>query len=226
VAAGAGHGGGAGGLGAVPAGYGDAGEFRQGLDDRDIGYVVQVKAETSAYPEQTRPERLPYRGRGQPSKPRYRQPRASVKQLVLQAGQQACVELSWRRGSKGLQRSRFVALRIRPAGVTPRRRATAAADRELAVRWLLAEWPVGQPEPIKYWLSNLPETTPLVDLVRLGKLRWRIEQDYRELKGALGLDHFEGRSWPGWHHHVTLVSVAHCFLTLERLGRPKPAASA
>lgn len=208
------------------AGYGDAGEFRQGLEDRDIGYVVQVKADTSAYPEQTRPERLPYRGRGQPSKPRYRQPRASVKQLVLQAGQQAGVELIWRRASKGLQRSRFVALRIRPAGVTPRRRATAAADRELPVRWLLAEWPVGQPEPIKYWLSNLPHDTALVELVRLGKLRWRIEQDYRELKGALGLDHFEGRSWPGWHHHVTLVSVAHGFLTLERLGRPKPAASA
>ena len=67
---------------------------------------------------------------------------------------------------------------------------------------------------------------PLVELVRLGKLRWRIEQDYRELKGALGLDHFEGRSWPGWHHHVSLVSVAHGFLTLERLGRPKQVASA
>jgi SRSO17 transposase len=206
-------------------GYGDAGEFRQGLDDREIGYVVQVKGETCAYPEQTRPERLPYRGRGQPSKPRYRQPRASVKQLVLQAGPQAGVELIWRRGSKGLQRSRFVALRIRPAGVSPRRRARQDGG-ELAVRWLLAEWPADQPEPTRYWLSNLPETTPLVELVRLGKLRWRIEQDYRELKGALGLDHFEGRSWPGWHHHVTLVSVAHGFLTLERLRRPRPAASA
>jgi SRSO17 transposase len=208
------------------AGYGDAGEFRQGLEDRELGYVVQVKADTSAYPEQTRPERLPYRGRGQPSKPRYRQPRASVKQLVLQAGPPACIELVWRRGSKGLQRSRFVALRVRPAGVSPRRRASRTADRELPVCWLLAEWPVGQPEPVKYWLSNLPEDTPIVELVRLGKLRWRIEQDYRELKGALGLDHFEGRSFGGWHHHVTLVSVAHGFLTLERLGRPKPAASA
>jgi SRSO17 transposase len=208
------------------AGYGDAGEFRQGLDDRQLGYVVQVKADTSAYPEQTRPERLPYQGRGQPSKPRYRQPRASAKQLALAAGQSACVDLIWRRGSKGLQRSRFLALRIRPAGVSPRRQAMAAADRELPVRWLLAEWPVDQPEPVKYWLSNLPETTPLVELVRLGKLRWRIEQDYRELKGALGLDHFEGRSFGGWHHHVTVVSVAHGFLTLERLGRPKPAASA
>jgi SRSO17 transposase len=94
------------------------------------------------------------------------------------------------------------------------------------VRWLLAEWPRGKPEPTKYWLANLPETTPLVELVGLARLRWRVEQDYRELKGALGLDHFEGRGWAGWHHHVTLVSVAHGFLTRERRRRPKPAASA
>jgi SRSO17 transposase len=126
------------------------------------------------------------------------------------------VELVWRRGSKGLQRGRFLALRVRPAGVTPRRLARAA-DGELLVRWLLVEWPLGKPEPTKYWLSDLPETTPLVELVGLARLRWRVEQDYRELKGALGLDHFQGRGWVGWHHHVTLVSVAHGFLTLERL---------
>jgi SRSO17 transposase len=102
----------------------------------------------------------------------------------------------------------------------------ASNDRELPARWLLAEWPASAAEPARYWLSNLPEATPLVELVRLGKLRWRIQQDYRECKGALGLDHFEGRSWPGWHHHVTLVAVAHGFLTLERLRRPRPAASA
>jgi SRSO17 transposase len=90
------------------------------------------------------------------------------------------------------------------------------------VRWLLAEWPAGQPEPVKYWLSSLPDDTPIVELVRLGKLRWRIEHDYRELKGGLGLDHFEGRSFAGRHHHVTLVSVAHGFLTLERLRRSNP----
>ncbi len=94
------------------------------------------------------------------------------------------------------------------------------------MRWLLAEWPRGKAEPTKYWLASLPETTPIVELVRLARSRWRVEQDDRELKGALGLDHFEGRSWAGWHHHVTLVSVAHGFLTLERLRHPKPAASA
>ena len=211
------------------AGYGEVGEFRQGLDDRQIPYVVQVKADTSAYPEQVRPTIAPYSGRGRRPQSRYRDKPSSLKGLALEAGQPACVELIWRRGSKGLQRSRFLALRVRPAGITPRRQAAARADGvgwELPVRWLLAEWPADKPEPVKYWLSNLPATTPMVELVRLGKLRWRIEQDYRELKGALGLDHFEGRSFPGWHHHVTLVAVAHGFLTLERLRRPKPAASA
>jgi SRSO17 transposase len=206
-------------------GYGEVGEFRAGLDARQIPYVVEVRADTSAYPEQVRPTVAPHKGRGRRPRPRYRDKPCSLHQLALQAGQQACVELIWRRGSKGLQRGRFLALRVRPAGVTPRRLARQAGG-ELPVRWLLAEWPAGKPEPTKCWLSNLPETTPLVELVGLARLRWRVEQDYRELKGALGLDHFEGRGWPGWHHHVTLVSVAHGFLTLERLRRPKPAASA
>jgi SRSO17 transposase len=211
------------------AGYGDVGAFRQGLDDRQIPYVVQVKADTSAYPEQAQPTVAPYKGRGRRPRPRYRDKSCSLKQLAMAAGPQAGVDLIWRRGSKGLQRSHFLALRVRPAGITPRRQAAVRADSagwELPVRWLLVEWPASAAEPVKYWLSNLPDDTPMVELVRLGKLRWRTEQDYRELKGALGLDHFEGRSFPGWHHHVTLVSVAHGFLTLERLGRPKPAASA
>jgi SRSO17 transposase len=149
-----------------------------------------------------------------------------LKELALAAGQQACTDLIWRRGSKGLQRGRFAGLLVRPAGVTPRRQAARDGLEELPVRWLLVEWPQGKPEPIKYWLSNLPAGTPLVELVRLARLRWRIEQDYRECKGALGLDHFEGRGWPGWHHHVTLVSVAHGFLTLERLRSPNLVASA
>jgi SRSO17 transposase len=206
-------------------GYGEVGEFRAGLEARQTPYVVEVRADTSAYPEQVRPTIAPYRGRGRRPRPRYRDKPCSLAQLALQAGQQACVELIWRRGSKGLQRGRFLRLRVRPAGVTPRRLARQDGG-ELPARWLLAEWPAGKPEPTKYWLSDLPETTPLVDLVRLARSRWRVEQDYRELKGALGLDHFEGRGWPGWHHHVTLVSVAHGFLTLERLRRPKPAASA
>jgi SRSO17 transposase len=113
-------------------------------------------------------------------------------------------------------RSRFLVIRVRPANVKLRR---ADLDGELPVCWLLAEWPEGKDAPTDYWLSNLPADTPIDRLVLLAKLRWRVEQDYRELKDALGLDHFEGRSWPGWQHHVTLVSVAHGFLTSERLRR-------
>jgi SRSO17 transposase len=206
-------------------GYGEVGEFRGGLDARGVSYVVEVHADTSAYPEHVHPVAAPYSGKGRRPRPRYHDQPSSLKQLALAAGQSACVDLIWRRGSKGLQRGRFLRLRVRPAGVTPRRLARASGE-ELPVRWLLVEWPVGEPEPTKYWLANLPQTTPLVELVRLARLRWRVEQDYRELKGALGLDHFQGRGWAGWHHHVTLVSVAHGFLTLERLRRPKPAASA
>ena len=200
-------------------GYGEVGEFRGGLDAPQIGYVVEVRADTSAYPQQVRPSVAPHNGRGRRPRPRDHDQPSSLKELVMAAGQQACVDLIWRRGSRGLQRGRFLALRVRPAGVTPRRLARQAGG-ELPVRWLLAEWPAGKAEPTKYWLSNLPEATPLVELVRLARLRWRVEQDYRELKGALGLDHFEGRGWVGWHHHVTLVSVAHGFLTLERLRSP------
>jgi SRSO17 transposase len=205
------------------AAYGEAGEFRLGLEQRELAYVVQVPGTLSAYPQDAAPEQMPYAGRGRPPVARYRRRRWSLRQLVLSAGEQAAMTVAWREGADGeLLRSRFVALRVRPAGVRLRR---AAKGSELPVRWLLAEWPPGEPAPVKYWLANLPADTPLEQLVGLAKLRWRVEHDYRELKDALGLDHFEGRSWQGWHHHVTLVSVAHAFVTLERLD-PKAAASA
>ncbi len=205
------------------AAYGEVGEFRLGLEQRALAYVVQVPGTLSAYPEDTVPETVPYTGRGRRPVARYRQRRSSLRRLVLAAGAQAASTVAWREGADGEQlASRFVALRVRPAGVRLRRAATGG---ELPVRWLLAEWPDGEPEPVKYWLANLPADTPLDRLVGLAKLRWRVEHDYRELKDALGLDHFEGRSWQGWHHHVTLVSVAHAFVTLERLD-PKAAASA
>jgi SRSO17 transposase len=205
------------------AAYGEVGEFRLGLEQRELAYVVQVPGAISAYPQDTVPETTPYAGRGRPPVARYRQRRSSLKQLVAAAGGSAATAVAWREGADGgLLRSRFVALRVRPAGVRLRR---ATHGGELPVRWLLAEWPDGEPEPVKYWLANLSADVPLDRLVGLAKLRWRVEHDYRELKDALGLDHFEGRSWQGWHHHVTLVSVAHAFVTLERLD-PKAAASA
>jgi SRSO17 transposase len=198
-------------------GYGEITEFRLGLEDRRLDYVVEVKGGTSAYAEEARPERPRYRGQGRPPTRRYREKPSSLKTLALAAGQEPLQEVAWREGSRGRKlRSRFLCLRVRPAN-TQLRRAAKLEEGELPVRWLLVEWPVGAEQPTKYWLSNLPAETPPGELVRLAKLRWRIEHDYRELKDALGLDHFEGRSFRGWHHHVTLVSIAHAFLTLERL---------
>ncbi len=205
-------------------GFGDITEFRSGLAERGLDYVVQVKGATSAYPEQVKPELPSYSGRGRPPKPRYRERPASLRELALQAGRKQARQLSWREGTRGRLRSRFLALRVRPANVELRR-AAQREGRELELCWLLAEWPPGSPEPTKYWLSNLAAATPIKRLVGLAKLRWRIEHDYRELKDALGLDHFEGRSYRGWNHHVTLVSVAHAFLSLERQ-RPRLGAAA
>lgn len=205
------------------AAYGDITELRLGLEQREIGYVLDVKGSTSALPESATPER-PRRSRtGRPPAARYRRPFSSLAELALAAGPDACVEIEWREGTRGAMSSRFLALRVRPANVKLRR---SDPDAELPLRWLLAEWPEGKDAPTDYWLSNLPPDTPIEQLVALAKLRWRVEQDYRELKDALGLDHFEGRSFGGWHHHVTLVSVAHGFLTTERLRRPRTRAAA
>lgn len=196
--------------------YGDVTELRSCLEAREIDYVLDVKGATSAYTEDVCPKKPPYTGNGRPPKPRYRTDPSSLRELALAAGSEQAVELCWREGSAGELRSRFLALRVRPANVELRR-AAAREEGELKVRWLLCEWPEGADEPSKYWLSNLAPDASLERLVALAKLRWRIEHDYRELKDALGLDHFEGRSWRGWNHHVTLTSVAHGFLTCERL---------
>lgn len=205
------------------AAYGDITELRAGLGKREVSYVLDVKGSTSALPESAEPRRPKGPGRGRPPASRYRRPFNSLAGLALAAGTDACVEIEWREGTRGPLSSRFLALRVRPANVKLRR---ADPDGELPLCWLLAEWPPGKAEPTDFWLSNLPADTPIERLVSLAKLRWRVEQDYRELKDALGLDHFEGRSYPGWNHHVTLVSVAHGFLTTERLRRPRLRAAA
>jgi SRSO17 transposase len=107
------------------------------------------------------------------------------------------------------------------------RSTSAAATAAIIPReeWLIAEWPEGAEQPADYWLSNLPADTAPERLARLARLRWKIELDYKQLKGELGLDHYEGRSWLGWRHHTALVTAAHGFLTLERQSpnRPRPA---
>lgn len=206
------------------AGYGDTTAFREGLSARGIGYVVAVKGATSAYRVDAVPETAPYGGRGRPPTRRYQNPHSTCKDLVLAAGRSALRQVTWRRGTKAspgnptaAMRSRFTALRIRPAN----RDIPRDDDGALPQVWLLAEWPTGANQPTDYWLATLPPETPVAELVRLAKIRWRIEHDYRELKTGLGLDHFEGRSWLGWHHHATLVTAAHLFITTLRLTDPK-----
>lgn len=207
--------------GAVPplvcadAGYGEIGYFRTGLTEREIPYVVQVKSSTSLHDAAAVFE-IPA-STGKPGRPAttasYQSAPVQARAYAEGLPDDAFEPVSWRQGSKGIMASRFVAARVRPAN----RNLPKDPDGSLPECWLLVEWPTGAAAPTDYWLSTLPEETPISELVRLGKIRWRIEHDYRELKHGLGLDHFEGRTWLGWHHHVTLVTAAHLFITLQRL---------
>jgi SRSO17 transposase len=201
-------------------GYGDISAFRVGLEQRRLEYVVQVKGATSAHPADAAPVTPAYNGTGRPPKPRYPDKPTNLRALALAAGPDAARPISWREGDRGPLTSRFIALRVRPANDAQR-----DDDGVLPERWLLAEWPASKDEPVKYWLSNLPADTPLTRLVALAKLRWRVEHDYRELKQCLGLDHYEGRTYRGLHHHLTCVTVAHAFLTCWRLSRAGPDAA-
>lgn len=197
------------------AGYGEIGYFRTGLTERAIPYVVQVKSSTSVHDAAARFE-IPA-PTGKPGRPfttaSYQSAPDQAKTYAGDLPDDTFEEVSWRQGSKGIMTSRFAARRVRPAN----RNLPRNADGSLPECWLLIEWPEDASEPTDYWLSTLPAATPITELVRLGKIRWRIEHDYRELKHGLGLDHFEGRTWLGWHHHTTLVSAAHLFITLQRL---------
>jgi SRSO17 transposase len=118
--------------------------------------------------------------------------------------------VTWRAGSRGSLRARFAAWRVRPAGKVTSRRMPGDEC------WLLAEWPAGEAGPAKFVLSNLPAGASLRALVRVAKGRWWVEQSYQQMKEELGLDHLEGRSWRGFHHHVTLVLLAYAFLSSVR----------
>ncbi len=198
-------------------GYGDTTAFRVALEERELEYVVQVKGVTSAQPAGAVPVRPGYQGRGRPPRPRYPEKPVSLRDLVLTAGREQALGVGWREGDRGPLQGQFIALRVRPAND-----AQCDDDGVLPERWLLAEWPAKKDEPVKYWLSNLPTETQITTLVGLAKLRWRVEHDYRELKQRLGLDHYEGRTFCGLHHHLTCVTVAHAFLTCCRLARGDP----
>lgn len=203
------------------AAYGTVTAFREGLEDRQHRYVVGIDSTLGMWTTPQRRRAQPYQGRGRPRRPRYVRPPSpeSAMTVITTVPLTAWRLVSWREGTKGPLRSRFTACRVQPAHGHWKQAA------ELPTVWLLAEWPRRALAPTRFWLSNLPGSTPLRTLVRWAKARWRIEQDYREMKRELGLDHYEGRGFTGWHHHVTLVTMAHAFLTLERLRRKKNSAS-
>jgi SRSO17 transposase len=210
---------------AADAGYGDAAGFRHGLTERGIAYAVQISVTLNVLPATATRTTPAYRGRGPRPKPRYEQEAVSVKEHIMTLGRRQARRISWRTGSRKQQgqprmmSGRFVFCRVRQADAGTRQ---IYKGHDWPECWLIAEWPPGEAEPTRYWLSALPATTRRADLVRAAKLRWRIEHDYRELKTGLGLAHYEGRKWAGWHHHVTLVAAAHGFLTLQRLNPKAP----
>jgi SRSO17 transposase len=196
------------------AGYGVDGLFRQGITALNLEYVVGVQSSASVWEPGKAPlPAKPYKGTGRPPRLLRRdkdhQP-VSVKQLAFALPTQAWKIVNWRQGTKHQLRSRFAAVRIRPAH---RDYWQAEPHPE---EWLLIEWPKAEGEPTKYWLSSLPATTSLKQLVALAKQRWIIEQNYEELKQELGLGHYEGRGWRGFHHHATLCIAAYGFLLAER----------
>lgn len=196
------------------AGYGDCRQFRDGVRERGLHYLVRVQGSHKVWPPGASPVR-PAKVKGKNGRPctRYQADGVapwSIEQLARQVPKEEFHKVSWREGSLGEQSSRFAAVRVHSA----ERHVHGAAPSEQV--WLLLEWPEDEKLPTKYYLCSLPAATPLKKLVYLAKLRWRVERDYQELKGEVGLDHFEGRTWRGFHHHATLCMVAHGFLALRR----------
>jgi SRSO17 transposase len=195
--------------------YGTDGGFRQGLTHLGLPYLVGVTSAMVVWPPGVEPlAPAPYAGRGRPAvKPRRTAGHKplSVQALALSLPEQAFQVITWREGSNEPLSGRFAALRVRPAGG----RADTAHPRP--EEWLLVEWPVGEIEPSKYYLSTLPEETTLEGLVTAAHQRWRIERDYQDLKQDFGLGHYEGRGWRGFHHHAALSIAAYGFLMAQRL---------
>jgi SRSO17 transposase len=199
------------------AGYGVDSAFRQRLTDLGLPYVVGITSAIVVWPPGIEP--LPpkrYTGNGRPAvaprRTRSRQP-VDVKALAMDLPSDRYQTISWRDGTNAPLKGRFAALRVRHAG------GNTGRARLRPEQWLLIEWPAGDSEPLKYYLSTLPADTPLNELVAMAHRRWRIERDYQDLKQEFGLDHYEGRGWRGFHHHAALSIAAYGFLVSERLRR-------
>jgi SRSO17 transposase len=198
----------------VDAAYGKDTQFREEVTKLGLRYVAGVQSNTTVWEPGQQP--LPAQSRkrmGRPPRLLQRSPQhqpISAKDLALALPKAAWQDISWRPGSARTMRSRFAAVRVRPAHRDYRKAEPHAEE------WLLMEWPKGEAEPAQYWLSTVPAGTKLKDLVKLAKHRWIIERDYEELKQELGLNHYEGRGWRGFHHHATLCIAAYGFLVAER----------
>ena len=202
--------------------YGDDSAFRTRLQALELEYLLAVSAQISVYGPETTfavPERTGQVGRPRTVARPDRKPE-SLRALARRLPKRAWKTLPCRTAPDGEQiKSRFAFVRV--VATHPVRNDNLPPREE----WLIIEWPKGDEAPSDYWLSNLPPNTPRERLARLARLRWTIELDYRQLKGELGLDHYEGRSYLGFHHHCALVTCAHAFLTLERQDpkAPRPA---
>ena len=194
--------------------YGDDTGFRTRLQELGLEYLLAVSAQLSVYGPETSfavPERQGKTGRPRSVARPDRRPE-SVRSLAERLPKRAWKTLPCRTSSAGEQlESRFAFVRV---VATHAVRSDCLPPRW---EWLIIEWPEGTESPSDYWLSNLAASSKRERLARLARLRWTIELDYRQLKGELGLDHYEGRSYVGFHHHCALVTCAHAFLTLERL---------
>jgi SRSO17 transposase len=210
--------------------YGGNTWLRDRLDEAGCGYVLCVGPDTKVF-EQGTTFAVPPRKRKDGAAPRRLHPDRNAQpigELIARLASDSAETVTFRDGPDGEPvTSRFIFARVHAAHQWRADQVKWREGAEVPPReeWLIAEWPEDQDAPTDYWISNLPADTEPERLTRLARMRWKIELDYKQLKGELGLDHYEGRSWLGWHHHTALVTAAHGFLTLERLNpfHPRPA---
>lgn len=194
-------------------GYGDCSDFRNGLATRGLNYHVAIKSGTSAF---DKPPKFVVPGkRGHTGPPRTKMilakdsPKPKTVAQIARGASARWRKVTWRKGSKSHLRAEFIALRVTPSMKWYR-------GQQQDECWLLCERPIGESEPTKFYFSNLPKSAAIKELVEVAHSRWAVEQSYEQSKDELALDQFEGRSYPGLHHHLVLIALAFTFLQLER----------